>query len=186
MPRARDQCLVGFFDCYVRAGRCEAFGRFALKSMVEIRYKLRQSADEASLRLADEDYFDPLDPGESWSRDGIPRFSRLSKYLSDDEASIEWAHVALADDSGTEERLERYSPDGRVWMWQRTDPDGGGEVCVETHLDSSHVHLARFNLDAGGSWGPNYIGVFTDLPDGSQIEDKIVPPIARPNSPHAP
>jgi hypothetical protein len=143
--------------------------------MVEIHYKLRHYPDEMVMKLSDENYFDSLSDGEIFSEDGIPKFSRLSEYIQTREADIEYASIALSCGLGTTVKFEQYSSDGRVWIWQRDDPEGGGELCIETRLDTSQFHLARFNLDLRKNWVPTYVGVIVKLPDGSETENKIFP-----------
>ena len=141
-----------------------------VSEMVEIRYKVRGSDSEQLIELTADEYFDPVEPGERYATTGVPAYNRLSSYLRVDESSVEWARLSPNAELMIDGRSEQYSADGRFWIWQRDDLDGGAELCIETRLSADQVHLARLHFVVGRGWSPNYLGVITDLADGSQIE----------------
>jgi len=42
-------------------------------------------------RLTPEEYFDPLEPGETYQANGIPRFNETWEYLNIPRKSLKWS-----------------------------------------------------------------------------------------------
>lgn len=143
--------------------------------MIKLTYKKRSQESAASHTLEPQNYYDPIEPGESYESDGVPRFNRLCYFVSVAETELEWVEAIVADVNGLTRTVEHFAPDGRFSMWQRTDPDGSGEICVTTRLDANRWHIARLSIAATGECEPNYIGIIEDLYDASHCDERFFP-----------
>lgn len=139
--------------------------------MFEILYK-RRSDGVQRVVLTPEEYYDPLDPGERYEEDGVPRFDHAVDYLDNAIEELEWTR--LDEEDGTVV-LERFASRGRVRIWHRRDADGGQELCLTTTLAPGRHHLARLYLDEAGDWVPRSVVLIDDQPDGSQREETLLP-----------
>jgi hypothetical protein len=143
--------------------------------MIKITYKKRCQESSASYLLEPQNYYDQIEPGESFESDGVPRFNRLCYYVSVDETELEWVEAIVSDINGLTRTVERYAPDGRFSMWQRTDPDGSGEICVITQIDAKRWHIARMTITATGECEPNYIDIIEDLYNAAHCKERFFP-----------
>ncbi len=57
---------------------------------IEMRYKLPHSEQIHVRVIPPKEYFDPLGPGETYAREGDPKFHRNHEYLDVDVAELEW------------------------------------------------------------------------------------------------
>ncbi|MFL5538704.1 MAG: hypothetical protein ACJ8J0_06905 [Longimicrobiaceae bacterium] len=140
--------------------------------MIEILYKRRSEDGVQRLLLTPEEYYDPLEPGESSYEDSIPRFDHTADYLDGAVDGLEWIRVAREDGSVL---LERFSSQGRVTFWHLRGADGGEELCLSTTYAPGRYHLTRLYRDPAGDWIPRWVILIDDQPDGSQTEEKLFP-----------
>ena len=152
--------------------RCQAdVIRAGEPEMIEILYKRRSEDGVQRLLLTPEEYYDPLEPGESWE-DTIPRFDHTADYLDEAVDELEWTRVVQEDGSVL---MERFSSQGRVEFWHLRSADGGQELCLSTTYAPGRYHLTRMYLDAAGDWIPRGVYLIDDQPDGSQTEERLFP-----------
>ncbi len=147
---------------------------------ITIRYLERGQPEPTSLNLAPVDYFDPLDPGENWEDDGVPRFNHAVDYLPTG-LDLAWTELEESADAGLTRTREVISADHLVTHWHRTDPGGSEELCICSQLSPDTTHITRLCRGASEPWQLAFISVITDLPDGSQRENLLYSP-SRPPS----
>lgn len=141
---------------------------------IEIHYKLRAETEPRCLGLSPEEYCDPLDPGENHDQHGVAEHDHAVEYLDHPTREVEWTRLEVTRDGvGRTVTTSRFSTDGVSNLWQRRDPDGGQEMCLDLRVGPGRQLVARLRLDANGDWTPSYAGVIEDQPDGSQTEEKI-------------
>jgi hypothetical protein len=143
--------------------------------MIEIHYKLRSGETPQRLVLAPEEYFGPLEEGETYEENGTPRYVHCEEYLGLEPRVLEWTRKIVASGGHITTTIERFSADGLTRMGHRRDPGGGGELCVETLISRGCYHLVRLHLDEAEDWVWSYVGIIEDMSDGSRSEVKIVP-----------
>jgi hypothetical protein len=129
------------------------------------------------LPLTPEQYFDPLQPGESFEKEGIARHDHAADFLRERlgllPSQLGWTELVI---QGTEEdrtiRTE-FHGGGRSWLLHRKDPDGYEELIHHTQLTDKLCHLTRTQKQRGGMWSLIYNGVVEDLENGSQVETRF-------------
>lgn len=141
---------------------------------IEIHYRLRGEDVPRSVVLAPEEYCDPLQPGETHDRHGVAQFDHAVDYLDHPAREVEWTRLEVTREGvGRTVTTSRFAADGASNLWQRRDPDGGQEMCLDLLAGPGRHLVARLRLDANGDWVPGYTGVIEELPDGSQTEERI-------------
>ena len=136
---------------------------------ITFRYLRRNHTDVETLELSPSDYMDPLDPGDTFEANGIPRFAHARLYLPQDLA-VAWTEVSVARASGVTRIFEWFADNDAVEHWQRTDPDGDEELCISSRLDSSSWHIVRLRRTRTSQWRQAFNSVVHDHADGSQSE----------------
>ena len=58
--------------------------------MVTIRYQLKGIDSPAEVSVSDEEYYDPLEKGESYLSDGVAKHQEPHIYLGKDPIEIDW------------------------------------------------------------------------------------------------
>lgn len=65
-------------------------------SEIEIQFTYMTSSGELrDFRLSPEEYFDPLEPGETYEREGCARFFTIHEYLPLPPSQLSWAEVSI-------------------------------------------------------------------------------------------
>jgi len=142
---------------------------------IEIHHQLRSEDEPRCLVLSPGEYCDPLAPGENYDQHGIAEFNHAIEYLDHPARDVEWTRLEVTrDGEGRTVTTSRFSVDGASSLWQRKDPDGGQEMCLDLRAGPDRHLVARMRLDANGDWIPGYTGVIEDQPDGSQSQEKIL------------
>jgi len=149
--------------------------------MIEIFYKLWSEEAPRRLVLTPVEYYDPLEEGEMfYEESGVARHNHAVEYLDEPAEDVEWTRLVVAFGDQPMTVFSRFSGDGRTRFWHRREPDGHQEMCIDTQIDPDRCYLARFRLDENGDWIPGYVAMITDLPDGSQGQDRTFPTPPRP------
>jgi hypothetical protein len=136
---------------------------------ITLIYLVRGGDRPSSMCIDPHEYFDPLEPGESWKADGVPRYSHAHEYLSD-QLDLEWTELEAPLDSRLRRVREVFSPDGRVTYWHCVEQNGYEELCISSQVAPSTVHITRLHRQPSQPWVLSISSLITDLPDGSQEE----------------
>ncbi len=128
------------------------------------------------MSLTPEEYFDPLDPGETYEAHGVPRFNHTWEYLPVHRSRLKWSterRQGTADDTTFR---TQYMSAGRSWMNHRLDPDGYEEIIHYTRLADDRCHIIRTFRMPNGAWVVSLNSVISDLPNGTQEERRYDEP----------
>ena len=140
---------------------------------IQIVYQTWGETAPVSKLLPPEEYFDPLEPGENYEADGVPRYNHTWQNLDVPLSCLKWT---LERRSGTTDDTSirtQYMDDGRSWMTHRSDPDGYEEIIHSTQIDDCRCHILRTCRTAGGGWVVHLNSVIEDQDDGSQREEQL-------------
>jgi len=141
---------------------------------IQLVYQTWDEAAPVTKPLPPEEYFDPLEPGESYEVDGIPRYNHTWQYLDVPPSRLKWTLLrrsGTVDDDAT--FRTQYMDAGRSWMTHRRDPDGYEEMIHFTQIDEGRCHILRTGRAAGGGWVVYLNSVIEDKEDGSQREERL-------------
>ena len=136
---------------------------------ITIRYLVRGAVAPESSRISPTDYFEALEPGETWAVDGIPRFDHARDYLPP-ELDVSWTDIRSSVRLGVSRVREVFTPAKRMSYWHRIDPTGSEELCISTQLSPRDVHIVRLRRQRRQPWDLSFSVLVTDLADGSQSE----------------
>lgn len=143
---------------------------------IQIAYQTWDDAEPVWLTLTPEEYFDPLEPGETYEAHGVPRFNHTWQYLAVPRDRLKWS---LERRQGTHDDTTfrtQYMDGGRSWMYHRLDPDGYEEIIHNTQFTDDRCHIMRTCRVAGGNWVVSLNSLIRDLADGSQDEQRYDQP----------
>jgi hypothetical protein len=147
---------------------------------IEIVYQTWESDQPARLKLSPEAYFDPLEPGDTYQENGIPRYNETWQYLDVPRSRLKWACERRSGTWFDTTFLTQYLDSGRSWLTHRVDPDGYEEMIHVTQLDDSTCHIIRTVKPAAAArWAVCLNSVIHDQDDGSQKEQRFDEPWTR-------
>jgi hypothetical protein len=141
---------------------------------IQLVYQTWDGATPITKSLTPEEYFDPLELGESYESDGVPKFNHTWRYLDVPPSQLKWTlerRSGTADDDTT--FRTQYMDGGRCWMTHRSDPDGYEEMIHFTQIDDSRCHILRTCRTSGGGWAVILNSLIEDKDDGSQREERF-------------
>jgi hypothetical protein len=119
---------------------------------VRIRYQRRDEATPREIDLSPDEYFDPLDPGETLSVRSVPRLLDTHEYTPHSADQLAWTVVEIAD--GVEFwRVRTQLLDGmRSLMHHTHDSDGSEEIIHQTEISPACWHTVRILKQSGKLW----------------------------------
>jgi hypothetical protein len=129
---------------------------------IRITYKRRDDETPVSIDLDPETYFDPLEPGENYREDGVPKYNDAWEYLDVPVHELEWITEEIC--GTTEDGIMRTEllKDGVNWMAHRKDESGYEEIIHNTEIGPNISHIIRTHKDDQGIWTVNTNTVFYD------------------------
>lgn len=150
--------------------------RGGIHMRIEIEYLQKDSDASKKISLLPEDYFDPLEDGEFFERDGIPRFNHDAEYISISNSRLVWSKLTIQGTDDDRTIVTNYYCDGETWMTHRIDPNGYEEIIHNTKIDRGTWHIIRTHKKKDGAWKVILNSVIYDLPDGSEREVRFDSP----------
>jgi hypothetical protein len=133
---------------------------------IRIRYQLRTEPTPRLLELSPEDYFDPLDPGQTLSVRSIPRLLDTYQYTPYRADELCWTVVEICDGASFW-RVRTQLLDGmRSLMHHSQQSDGSEEIIHATELGPQCWHTIRTLKQPGRSWA---VVVNSLLVEGSPV-----------------
>ena len=119
---------------------------------IRIRYQRRDEVTARVLELSPEDYFDPLNPGETLSVRSVPRLLDTWEYTPHRPEELRWIVVEITDGESFW-RVRTQLIDGmRVLMHHFQESDGSEEIIHSTELGPCCWHTIRTLKQAGQTW----------------------------------
>jgi hypothetical protein len=119
---------------------------------IRIHYQRRDEANPRLLELSPEDYFDPLNPGETLSVRSVPRLLHTYQYTPCRADELRWTVVEITDGESFW-RVRTQLIDGiRTLMHHSEQADGSEEIIHSTELGPLCSHTIRTLKQPGKTW----------------------------------
>jgi len=110
---------------------------------IVLTYQRKDSDRVETLALTPEEYYDPIEPGESYERDVIEKFWMSCEYVHADESELRCIDIAIY--TGTEHLIRT----------QRTDYHSNGDSSVVYHTERNEDGSLRWEeLIVATEFGP--------------------------------
>lgn len=123
---------------------------------IRITYLAKGAASPVVLDLTPQAYYDPIGDGESYGRDGVPKFDHAWQYTPHRARDLLWTVLevdAAGGDRPTRTVIRTQLLDGtRSMMTHRADADGYEEIIHSTEIDPGRWHIVRTSKPAGCLW----------------------------------
>lgn len=119
--------------------------------MIRIRYQLRCEESDRHFDLHPEEYFDPLEPGESYSEHGVPRFDHAYQYTRHSPDELRWTVLEGGPMAGSILRTQ-FLDGRRSMMTHRSDADGYEEIIHSTEVGKGGLLIVRTVKMPRQSW----------------------------------
>jgi hypothetical protein len=119
---------------------------------IRIRFQRRDEATPRVLELSPEDYFDPLNPGETLSVKSVPRLLDTYQYTTHRAEELCWTVVDISDGESFW-RVRTQLIDGMHALMHHTQQsDGSEEIIHATKLGPFCWHTFRTLKQPGKTW----------------------------------
>jgi len=126
---------------------------------IEIKYKLVDNEEVEQIKLTPEIYFDPLNKNENFEDDGVPRFQKVKKYLTDHDNSfpvekLEFAIIEIRNSIKSDHKITtNYFGHGKSEVIYRKDKDGYELIIQSIKVTINCIHLSRMERkDNNSDW----------------------------------
>ena len=136
---------------------------------IEIRYLSKKTQEVQTLRLSPEEYFDPLEPGETFEEDGIPAYQYAFDYIGCSADELKWSIEKISGSKGTRLVRSQYLDGDRSMMEHVIDPDGSEEIILSNEIEKDKWHIIRIRKSPNGSWSVIRNGLIDETPQAKQI-----------------
>ena len=140
---------------------------------IEIHYVRRWTSELQVMALSPDEYFDPVEQGESYEEDGIPKHNHAEGYLGLPISQLIWTEIHVMGTSEDHIIRTEYSETGKATMIHRLDADGYEEMIHFTQLTRASCHIIRTWKRGSGGWSVCLNSLIEDMPDGSQREESF-------------
>jgi hypothetical protein len=139
---------------------------------ITISFQRRDSAVGEKQILAPEEFFDPLDAGETFEKDGVPRFNHDWYYLNLSPIDLAWSKLEVEVGTRLRTVYTEYFADGDAIVVFVREPSGWQEIIASTKINERQMHILRVHRSED-AWRTNTNVVVTTHPDGTQSESKF-------------
>jgi hypothetical protein len=119
--------------------------------MIRIIYQLRCESRPRSIELSPDDYFDPLDPGENYEANGIPRWDHAYQYTGHTADEVKWTVLENGPKKGSIVRTQ-FLDGRRSMMTHRADADGYEAIIHFTAIGEAGLLIVRTVKQPGQAW----------------------------------
>jgi hypothetical protein len=161
-------------------GSCRLnFNRTASEYVMEIEiiFQTWDGGSPVRLRLSPDEYFDPIEPDETYEEDAIAKCNHTWEYLNVPREQLRWTMERRAGTSDDRTIYTQYLDGGRSWMTHRVDQDGYEEMIHVTQVDDRSCHIVRtVKTCVSGRWAVCLNSLIVDQTDGSQREQRFDKP----------
>lgn len=149
------------------------------KIAIEIQYKLEDEKEWKAIELSPEEYFD-LDEGEEASIDSVPIHNNTLDYISDSLEKVKSIKTTILDTKINTKRifLETFWNHQQNQIIERIDSGNGldyYEIIINTKIQEVPPRYEVIRaVRKEGVLVPGYHAFFTENPDGSETETRII------------
>ncbi len=119
---------------------------------ISIRYLRCDEATPRVLELSPEEYFDPLNPGETLSVQSVPRLLDTYQYTPHRADELRWTVVKITDGAAFWQVRTQLLDGMRSLMHHSQASDGSEEIIHQTELGPNCWHTVRTLKQAGKTW----------------------------------
>ena len=125
--------------------------------MIELKYQLFNSSEITVLEIPYTDFFDPIDPDETYELDGIQKYSDLSSYVEVNPKDIQQIQASVFGEYTT----QTFDENGGL-LQHTIYNDGLEMIVIQNLLDSKNLHSVKLLKSKGGNWHTDSIVVIND------------------------
>jgi hypothetical protein len=122
---------------------------------IEIAYQLRNDDTPLSIALTPDQYFHSLEPGESYEKDGVPRYNHAWQYLGVSADRLTWTVLHRSGTTDSSVHRTDFFCGGRTWILHRSDGSGYEELIHSTELLDGSTHIIRIHKEPDEAWTMN-------------------------------
>lgn len=142
---------------------------------IQIHYKCKSRSLPQVITLRPTEYFAALELGETYERDGVPKFDHARDYLDVSAEELEWTELQIRGTNQDQIRRTEVYSNGLSVMVHGIDTEGFEEIIIETSISELAVHKVHIYRKAESKWMMILNSVVESQPDGSEIENRIFP-----------
>lgn len=136
---------------------------------IRIRYRRRDETDTRLLHLSPDEYFDPLEDGETYSVRSVAKYQDDFAYTPHPADELSWTVLEIVDGNSWW-RVRTQLLDGKRSMMTHSEAsDGDEEIIHTTEIRPGCCHIIRTFKQRGMSWTVLMNSLIFDQP--SQASD---------------
>lgn len=115
---------------------------------VILTFKLADAERAETRVFSPEEYFDPIEDGETYEEDAIPRLGHSWEYLGVDPGRLAYIRVEHRDDRGglILSQLEEFYGEGRVSVGTNDDFHRDGSLASEDLVITTEIRPQAFHI----------------------------------------
>ena len=140
--------------------------------MIEIKYLKVGTTVPDIRKFTFEEYFDPIESGETYEKDGIPRYDQPHLYVCETPTTLNW--VVVTENFSNRWRKIRKQYVCKSEVTHVEESDGSAELIYSGWVGEQDSHIIRISQPTGKNWGLSMDAVVSDNIDGSQIDKPLV------------
>ena len=134
---------------------------------IEIEYLQRSADRSVTISISPEEYFLPLEAGESFEADGQPRYTGAENYINIPPEELNWTEVRVRSTSEFDStKRTQYERNGTIFLMHWQFNNGNESIIHTTEIDDSLAHVIRLYRSGNGPW-KIHSDLVQSLSDGS-------------------
>ncbi len=119
---------------------------------IRIQYLRSGETAPRSIKLSPEEYFGPLEEGDTFSVDSVPRCQDAYEYTGQPADALRWTVVDVADNSEFRRMRTQLLDGTHSMMTHSLDSKGGEEIIHTTEICLGCWHTIRTLKEPGKAW----------------------------------
>jgi hypothetical protein len=136
---------------------------------IKITYFLKKEQETRTINLSPEEYFDPLEPGETFEENGVPTYQYTFDYIGCSANELKWSIEKISSSKGTRILRSQYLDGDRSMMEHIIDPDGSEEIIHSNQIEKDKWHIIRTYKSSNGSWSVIRNGLIDETSKAKQM-----------------
>jgi hypothetical protein len=141
---------------------------------IVLTFKERGERKPQVRTMTPEEYFDPLEPGETYSEEGVPKFNNLEEYIGLEPGFLEWIQVRVTDQLASRLVRTDYSPSGLNFLTyvreECEDEPTYEELIINNQLDHNVCNIMRISRSDLEAWACHVNTIIRTHADGTEEE----------------
>lgn len=140
---------------------------------IQLTYQLAAGGDPIRSDVTPEEFFDPLDHGETYWDNGVQRYVFLHEHLGIEPEKLKWVVARLTAGEGIRIQRAQYLDGDNVTLQHTVDEDQEEELIVSTALPDDQWNVVRLLKSPGDTWKMTLNDLVRDpaegMPSGSDL-----------------